>query len=87
MLRRASVLSERARERIRAAREHDPHAWLHPHTDAPADDHSDDHFPWSAPPVVAAGAARPGTRERRDSIPDRPVAGVSADAGAAAWRA
>ena len=27
MLRRASNLSARARERIRAAREHDPHAW------------------------------------------------------------
>jgi predicted PurR-regulated permease PerM len=38
MLRRASVLSERARERIRAAREHDPHAWSHPHTDAQAHD-------------------------------------------------
>jgi predicted PurR-regulated permease PerM len=29
MLRRASALSARARERIRAAREHDPHAWHH----------------------------------------------------------
>ena len=27
MLRRAGALSARARERIRAAREHDPHAW------------------------------------------------------------
>ena len=27
MLRRASDLAARARERIRAAREHDPHAW------------------------------------------------------------
>jgi predicted PurR-regulated permease PerM len=27
MLRRANALTERARERIRAAREHDPHAW------------------------------------------------------------
>jgi predicted PurR-regulated permease PerM len=31
MLRRASELSARARERIRIAREHDPHAWDHPH--------------------------------------------------------
>jgi len=30
MLRRASDLTARARERIRAAREHDPHAWHHP---------------------------------------------------------
>src|SRR6476619_985586 len=27
MLRRANALTERARARIRAAREHDPHAW------------------------------------------------------------
>ena len=27
MLRRASELTTRARERIRAAREHDPHSW------------------------------------------------------------
>ena len=33
MLRRASDLSARARERIRAAREHDPHAWHHAHHD------------------------------------------------------
>ena len=29
MLRRAGDLTARARERIRAAREHDPHAWDH----------------------------------------------------------
>src|SRR3712207_9481263 len=30
MLRRGTHLLTRARERIRAAREHDPHAWPHP---------------------------------------------------------
>src|SRR3954453_10641112 len=32
MLRRANDLTARARERIRAAREHDPHAWDHDHS-------------------------------------------------------
>jgi predicted PurR-regulated permease PerM len=34
MLRRAGALTARARERIRAAREHDPHAWHHAYPDA-----------------------------------------------------
>jgi predicted PurR-regulated permease PerM len=40
MLRRANDLTERARERIRAAREHDPHAWHDRHTGShpPLDD-------------------------------------------------
>jgi predicted PurR-regulated permease PerM len=38
MLRRGTHLLTRARERIRAAREHDPHAWPHPSRD----DHRDD---------------------------------------------
>jgi hypothetical protein len=33
MRRRARDLTARARERIRAAREHDPHAWHHPSPD------------------------------------------------------
>ena len=33
MLRRGTHLLARARARIRAAREHDPHAWPHPHPD------------------------------------------------------
>ncbi|MCW2700130.1 MAG: conserved rane protein of unknown function, partial [Blastococcus sp.] len=33
MLRRAADLTARARARIRAAREHDPHAWDHGHHD------------------------------------------------------
>ncbi|SDY48276.1 Predicted PurR-regulated permease PerM [Geodermatophilus africanus] len=42
MLRRGTHLLTRARERIRAAREHDPHAWLHHYPSAhPDDDHED----------------------------------------------
>ena len=45
MLRRGTHLLTRARERIRAAREHDPHAWPHPHPDDAAylDDETTDH--------------------------------------------
>jgi predicted PurR-regulated permease PerM len=60
MLQRANHLAERARERIRAAREHDPHAWQH-HDDRdpepidfvqdPADDEPDEE--------PAEGATRP----------------------------
>jgi predicted PurR-regulated permease PerM len=45
MLRRGTHLLARARERIRAAREHDPHAWPHrphPHDDEHEDEHEDD---------------------------------------------
>src|SRR5688500_18676904 len=37
MRRRARDLTARARERIRAAREHDPHAWHHPSPDGEAE--------------------------------------------------
>src|SRR5688572_20771212 len=46
MLRRGTHLVTRARERIRAAREHDPHAWPHhryPDDDEQLDDRTDDH--------------------------------------------
>jgi predicted PurR-regulated permease PerM len=43
VLRRANHLVERARERIRAAREHDPHAWDHLHRDVLVDDHDGHH--------------------------------------------
>ena len=42
MLRRGTHLLTRARERIRAAREHDPHAWLHHYPSAHPDDDSED---------------------------------------------
>jgi predicted PurR-regulated permease PerM len=45
MLRRASSLVDQARERIRAAAEHDPHAWPHPVVvpeDAEHDEHQDE---------------------------------------------
>ncbi len=45
MLRRGTHLLTRARERIRTAREHDPHAWphrSHPHDDDHEDEHEDD---------------------------------------------
>ncbi|TFV86441.1 AI-2E family transporter [Blastococcus sp. CT_GayMR16] len=45
MLRRASVLTERARERIRAAREHDPHAWPERDDDRAILVHDDDPEP------------------------------------------
>ncbi|WP_448617207.1 AI-2E family transporter [Geodermatophilus sp. URMC 65] len=46
MLRRGTHLLARARERIRAARENDPHAWplrSHPHGDDHEDEHEDEH--------------------------------------------
>jgi predicted PurR-regulated permease PerM len=62
MLRRASNLLTRARERIRAAAEHDPHAWpergddrvIPVHTDEPAADGADA----ARPPL---GSPQPGT--------------------------
>ena len=72
MLRRAGDLSARARERIRAAREHDPHAWHHhPHSDGdpepvdPVDDGHDD--PADGAP---GGATRPPLGSPAEGAPD-----------------
>jgi predicted PurR-regulated permease PerM len=65
MLRRGTHLLARARERIRAAREHDPHAWPHrphPHDDEHGDDEdlhdsTDDDAEAGPPPL---GSPEPG---------------------------
>jgi predicted PurR-regulated permease PerM len=56
MLRRASEVTARARERIRIAREHDPHAWDHPHHDAEREPIDVVEIPDDEP---ASGATRP----------------------------
>jgi predicted PurR-regulated permease PerM len=86
MLRRASDLAARARERIRAAREHDPHGWpeqddhaLLTHEDVyraePIDfvvvpDEGGDAEPGEAEPGDAAGSARPPLGSPEPGAPD-----------------
>ena len=56
MLRRASDLATRARERIRAAREHDPHGWH---------ERDDDRAPLSHEDVYRTSRSTPIRRRRR----------------------
>jgi predicted PurR-regulated permease PerM len=68
MLRRGTHLVTRARERIRAAREHDPHAWPHhryPDDDEQLDDRTDDH-----PADDADAADRPPLGSPEPGAPD-----------------
>jgi predicted PurR-regulated permease PerM len=51
MLRRANHIAARARERIRAAREHDPHAWDHHHGVLVHDDERGDHEDYDVGPI------------------------------------
>jgi predicted PurR-regulated permease PerM len=85
MLRRAGALSARARERIRAAREHDPHAWperdddraILVRDDEPIDmvevpeDEADDAGS-SAPPL---GSPQPGARDLDGAVGPAGVSG------------
>ena len=70
MLRRASDLAARARERIRAAREHDPHGWPERDDDRALLTHED---VYNAEPIdFVQSPTRPGTRPRdADAGPDR----------------
>src|SRR5947209_4203479 len=71
MLRRANQLVERARERIRVAAEHDPHAWpghdddrailVHDDHDDDHDDHDDHDGAGTAEPTVTAEPTGTGT--------------------------
>ena len=72
MLRRATDLAARARERIRIAREHDPHAWQHHDDEDPepidfVHDPSEEDEPSDAP---ANGATRPPLGSPVPGAPD-----------------
>jgi predicted PurR-regulated permease PerM len=77
MLRRASDLTARARERIRAAREHDPHGWHdRHHDDEPIDfvevpDEDDETEP-EQPPL---GSPEPGAPDVDGAVAPGPVSG------------
>jgi predicted PurR-regulated permease PerM len=73
MLRRATDLAVRARERIRAAREHDPHAWPHRDDDRAIVVHDDDPEPIDfveVPDDEPAGATRPPLGSPEPGAPD-----------------
>jgi putative heme transporter len=70
MLRRGTHLLTRARDRIRAAREHDPHAWHH-HQHPDADQHPDDeHDDWDDPADGADVEDRPPLGSPEPGAPD-----------------
>ena len=89
MLRRASDLAARARERIRAAREHDPHAWperdddraILVHDDEPIDvveipdELLDDAEGSHQAPARQPRARRPGRRRHRSAVSGPPQGG------------
>jgi predicted PurR-regulated permease PerM len=66
MLRRGTHLLTRARERIRAAREHDPHAWLHHYPSA----HPDDDYEDLDEEATGDGADRPPLGSPEPGAPD-----------------
>ncbi|NYJ05075.1 AI-2E family transporter [Petropleomorpha daqingensis] len=77
MLRRAKPLVERARERIRAAAEHDPHAWPERHDDGAVLVHDEDGTePHAGPPEAtdddldAEGATQPPLGSPEPGAPD-----------------
>jgi predicted PurR-regulated permease PerM len=72
MLRRASDLLARARERIRAAAEHDPHAWPEGDDDRAVLVHDDDHEPAADDGRTAdeADATRPPLGSPEPGTPD-----------------
>jgi predicted PurR-regulated permease PerM len=73
MLRRANALTERARERIRAAREHDPHAWPERDDDRAILVHDDEPVPLDVvqiPPDEDDGATRPPLGSPEPGAPD-----------------
>jgi predicted PurR-regulated permease PerM len=70
MLRRGTHLLTRARDRIRAAREHDPHAWHH-HQHPDADQHPDDERDdWDDPADGADMEDRPPLGSPEPGAPD-----------------
>ncbi|MGY6757071.1 AI-2E family transporter [Klenkia terrae] len=82
MLNRARHLTDRARERIRAAREHDPHA-LPEGTVLLMDDGSRavvEHVP-DAHPAPRTGESSATAAAGRTTTPDRPAAGAGAPTG------
>src|ERR687889_2722905 len=81
MLRRGTHLLTRARERIRAAREHDPHAWPqhHPDDDAYLDDGTTDHADDSDRPPL--GSPEPGAPDLDGPIGPGGGSGPPAGAG------
>jgi predicted PurR-regulated permease PerM len=72
MLRRANALTERARERIRAAREHDPHAWPERDDDRAILVHDDEPAPidFVQIPPDDDGATRPPLGSPEPGAPD-----------------
>jgi predicted PurR-regulated permease PerM len=73
MLRRANDLTARARERIRAAREHDPHAWPERDDDRAILVHDDDPEPIDfveVPEDETEGSARPPLGSPEPGAPD-----------------
>jgi predicted PurR-regulated permease PerM len=83
MLRRGTHLLTRARERIRAAREHDPHAWPHPHPDDDGYLDNDDETTDSAddtdrPPL---GSPEPGAPDLDGPLGPGGVSGPPAQEG------
>jgi predicted PurR-regulated permease PerM len=78
---RARDLTARARERIRAAREHDPHAWHHGHgepgpidfVDDPQDDEFDDGHDDAVPPL---GSPAPGAPDLDGAVGPGGVSGT-----------
>jgi predicted PurR-regulated permease PerM len=73
MLRRANALTERARARIRAAREHDPHAWPERDDDRAILVHDDEPEPIDfvqIPPDDESGATRPPLGSPEPGAPD-----------------
>src|SRR3954465_8711555 len=72
MLRRATDLSARARERIRAAREHDPHAWPERDDDRAILVHDDEPEPidFVEIPPDDDGATRPPLGSPEPGAPD-----------------
>ena len=81
MLRRGTHLLTRARERIRAAREHDPHAWPHPHPDDDAylDDETTDHADDTEQPPL--GSPEPGAPDLDGPLGPGGVSGPPAGTG------
>src|SRR5918997_3971543 len=87
MLRRGTQLLTRARDRIRAAREHDPHAWWHGphpyddghdgdhHDDRLDDDHPDDTDTADRPPL---GSPEPGAPDLDGALGPGGVSGPPA---------
>src|SRR4051812_31931931 len=83
MRRRARDLTTRARERIRAAREHDPHAWNHPNGNVGPEPIDFVEVPPDEEDEPAEGATRPplGSPE-----PGGPMSPAASAAGASAAR-